>query len=96
VDWLVEDEAKRLLETAEPSSNITPEERKRLVGETTGWLRELIPQFDLIAHERAQRLLAAHRRVRRITREGGLTVKPQLPVDVLGTYVYMPVPKGVR
>ena len=32
---------------------------------------------------------------RRITRECSLTVEPQLPVDLLGVYVLMPVPKGV-
>ena len=43
----------------------------------------------------AERLREAHQRVRRVTREGRLAVEPQLPVDLLGFYVLMPVPGGV-
>jgi len=61
-------------------------------------LPALAPRLEAVAHERATRLLDAHRRVRRLTDERlrGFTVRPHLPVDVLGMYVYVPVPQGVR
>ncbi len=96
VDWLTEEEAVQLLETAEPTANVTPDEHRRLLAESVVWLESLTPKFELLAHERAEKLLASHRRVRKITREGRVTVKPHLPVDVLGVYVLMPVPKGVK
>lgn len=55
----------------------------------------LAPEMERIAHGRAERLKEAHRRVRRAAQEGRLVVEPQLPVDVLGVYVLMPVPRGI-
>ena len=47
---------------------------------------------DLLA-KRSDALLDAHRRVRQATRTTGVSqhIEPQLPVDVLGVYVYLPV-----
>jgi superfamily II DNA or RNA helicase len=96
IEPLDDAEAIRLLEAAEPSGNVTPEERAHLLADAVGWLPTLEPQLAGLAGVRADRLREAHRRVRRITREGRLAVKPQLPADVLGLYVLMPTPKGVR
>jgi hypothetical protein len=44
-----------------------------------------------LAHERAQALLADHRRVREAARDvGQYSVSPCLPVDVIGVYVLLP------
>ena len=55
-------------------------------------LPELAAQLDTLASEQAQHVLDSHRRVRKASgdRLRGLTVEPILPVDVLGTWVYLP------
>lgn len=61
-------------------------------------LPALTPQLERIAGELAEALRDSHVRVRRAARGrqagtlgvAGLSVFPQLPVDVLGVYVYLP------
>ncbi|MDQ3150757.1 MAG: hypothetical protein M3R63_03230, partial [Actinomycetota bacterium] len=56
------------------------------------------PELERTASELADELREAHVRVRRAARGrhagalgiAGLSVSPQLPVDVLGVYVYLP------
>ncbi len=95
-ELLDDGEAIRLLETAEPAANVPQEEKVRLLTEVLDWLPGLQGHLTKLANQRADRLREAHRRVRRITRQGQLVVKPQLPADVLGAYIFLPVPKGVR
>ena len=46
-----------------------------------------------MARERGEELLAAHRRVRDAAQQRGVRyrVEPQLPLDVLGIYIYLPM-----
>ena len=58
-------------------------------------LLEAIPglqeDFTCIAGERAQTLREDHARVRDASRaRGQYTVRPVLPVDIIGTYVFLP------
>lgn len=62
---------------------------------TCAWMSFFIPIIDCIvkakAVERAQALLADHRRVREAARDvGQYSVSPCLPVDVIGVYVLLP------
>ncbi len=52
----------------------------------------LKPKLEEIAYERGEQLLQAHRRVRSESHRTGVRyqVKPQLPVDVLGVYIFVP------
>ena len=86
----------RLLGEAQPTANVTPAEREQWLTGIVGAMDELAPEMKRIARERAERLKEAHRRVRRVTREGQMTSEPQLPVDLLGVYVLAPIPKGVK
>ena len=49
--------------------------------------------FDRLAHERADQLLADHRRIRDASNTKGLRykVKPALPIDMIGLYVFLPM-----
>ena len=48
-------------------------------------------RLEALAHERAQTLLADHRRVRNASLDvGQYSVSPCLPVDVIGVYVLLP------
>jgi superfamily II DNA or RNA helicase len=93
--WLERGAAEALLD-AVPTANTAPEA-------ATGFLSEVItasaawqPKLDADAAEHAQQLEEAHRRVRDAAGAKGVRyrVTPQLPVDVLGIYVYLPAPKA--
>jgi hypothetical protein len=49
--------------------------------------------FNEIAHQRAEELLADHRRVREASDAKGMrySVAPALPVDIIGLYILTPV-----
>lgn len=88
--WLDAEEAKRLLEQAEPVADM-PAAMKRLeIGELLERVGELQEELELLAQVRSQSLAQSHRRVRAITKEGQIRVKPQLPMDILGIYVLQP------
>ena len=96
-EWLSPEEALALMAQARPRANVSPEERQEFLEEALGWLSQPTLQGSLsaILSERGRALEQAHRRVRRITREGRLRVEPHEPPDVLSLYVLLPVPKGV-
>lgn len=58
---------------------------------TLDFLASQTPNLENLARERAEALLADHRRVREAARDiGSYEVTPCLPVDVLGVYVLLP------
>ena len=50
-------------------------------------------ELDRLVRERGNELLKAHQRVRQAVRKTRVKydIQPQLPPDVLGLYVYLPV-----
>ena len=90
VTWLDPAAAEALLR-AEPARNVPPEQAVQ-------WLRDAVADIDLrwqalgdLAAERAAAVLDAHRRVRDAANwRGSFQVRPVLPPDVLGIYVFMP------
>jgi hypothetical protein len=86
-EWLDDAEAEALL-ALRPTGN--PGDSARLA---LSRVIERLPHLDghlhQVAHERAAALRDAHRRVRSGPRTP-TTVRPELPVDVLGVYVAVP------
>ena len=75
-----------------PDANIAPESvaLQRIIDGVPA----LMPHLESAARSRAAELLEAHRRVRSAARLRGVSqkVEPQLPPDILGIYVFLPVP----
>ncbi|QPC83627.1 DEAD/DEAH box helicase [Phototrophicus methaneseepsis] len=94
--WL-DPEASEALLQAEPEENIHPQQAADFVGRVVaGFDDHLAPTLNDIARERGGELLAAHLRVREAAYRRGdrrpqHRVEAQLPPDVLGIYVYLPV-----
>lgn len=94
--WLDPVAAEALLE-AEPEENIHPQQAADFVGRViAGFDVHLAPRLNDIARERGEELLTAHLRVReaayrRGDRRSQHRVEAQLPPDVLGIYVFLPV-----
>jgi superfamily II DNA or RNA helicase len=96
--WLAPGAVEELL-TARPDRNVPPDiARNIMAGMLAALPAALGPHLERFARDLAGELRDAHARVRTAARgeraEGltvrGLTVQPQLPVDVLGVYLYQP------
>ena len=92
--WLAAAEAEALL-AAEPDANVAPQQAAQFVQRILEGLPDLQADLDELARQRGESLLEAHRRVRAASRARGVRhdIRPQLPPDVLGVYVLLPVVK---
>jgi superfamily II DNA or RNA helicase len=88
--WLTDESAAILLEKAEPTSDFNLTRKQMILERLLSGLDELNPGLDAIAQARADVLQASHSRVRAITKEGQVKIKPQLPMDILGIYYLQP------
>ena len=90
-EWLDDQAAEHLL-TATPSGNVLPDQAAGFVARVIESSAHLMPHLESLAQLHADKLLEAHLRVRRAARmrTAKQSVKAQLPVDVLGIYVFLP------
>ncbi|MGB3713183.1 MAG: hypothetical protein WA996_02020, partial [Candidatus Promineifilaceae bacterium] len=90
--WLEDDQVQSLLH-AIPDANVPAQQATQFLQRVLGGFESLQPELDARAEQEAQTLLAAHRRVRTASRLTGerYSVRPQLPPDVLGMYLLLPV-----
>ena len=90
--WLDENDAEKLL-LAQPDGNITAEQATEFVGRVVDGFELLRDHLNQAAIQRGEELLEAHQRVRLATRSRNVRyrVEAQLPPDVLGIYIYLPV-----
>ncbi|MDR1520856.1 MAG: DEAD/DEAH box helicase [Planctomycetota bacterium] len=100
--WLDEEGVRALLD-AKPAGNIPADLVRNWLGKTLDSLEQLKPELERLVRERGKELLASHNRVRRVwSREGrreaahaaigAERVEPSLPPDILGVFVYLPLP----
>jgi superfamily II DNA or RNA helicase len=88
--WLTAEESEPLL-AARPERSLVA----TAIDQQIGLLLPALPRFqqalEPIARDRAAAQLAAHERVREAARaKGRVSIKPVLPVDILGAYVLLP------
>ncbi|WP_227994287.1 helicase-related protein [Luteimicrobium xylanilyticum] len=97
-EWLSDGEVEALL-AATPSANTPADQARGLVENVVKALPQIAAHLDDDARVTAEQMREAHARVRQTARGRdavgsfgvrGLTVEPQLPVDVLGLFVYRP------
>jgi superfamily II DNA or RNA helicase len=91
-EWLEEKSLVGILD-ARPDSNVLPEQARDEINRIVEGFNMLRPQLDIYADERAKELQESHLRVRDaalLRRSQKLEIKPELPPDVLGIYVYLP------
>jgi hypothetical protein len=94
-EWLDAAAAEALL-GAEPDENIHPQQAAEFVQRVIDGFDHIAPTLNDIAQQRGEELLAAHVRVREAAYRRGERrpqhrVEAQLPPDVLGIYVFLPV-----
>lgn len=95
-NFLREDEAFSLLETARASTNISQEEKQRQIDRTLEIFNTLRDKEKEILFDRADSLSEKHMAIRQAAKLGKITVDPKLPMDILGLYVLLPEAAGVK
>jgi hypothetical protein len=90
--WLDDSQLIEQLLDSQVEANVFPDEAKHFLRAILDDFEALQPHLQDMARERGEELLNAHRRVRTAAQMRGVRyrVEPQLPVDVLGVYVYLP------
>ena len=89
--FLHKDEIKKLMAYAVPSANITNQAKASFLENELENISELRDEFDKIALQRAEILIEAHERFRKVM--GGKrfkVVEPVLPMDLMGVYILLP------
>ena len=92
--WLDDEQAIEALLAATSGANLPGVQIQHFLQQVLGGYQEhLAPHLQDLAFERAAALKDAHRRVRRASSLSirNVAVEPQLPLDVLGVYVYLPM-----
>lgn len=91
-EWLNREQAEALL-LAKPDDNVTDDVARNFVQKVIDEFSHLRSHLDEVAEAHGKELLDAHQRVRTASRRVGVkySIEPQLPPDVLGLYVYLPV-----
>jgi hypothetical protein len=88
--WLEDPKVAAQLDVT-PSANLSPEIASREINIALDFLRNNQSRLESMAQDRANALLADHRRVREAARDlGSYSVRPCLPVDVMGVSVLLP------
>ncbi|WYL93592.1 MAG: helicase-related protein [Gloeotrichia echinulata IR180] len=88
--WLTPEDAKSLLEEVNPVGDAPLGIKQAEIEDLLSKIPEIESDLELFATERSHSLSQSHRRVRSITQEGQIQVKPQLPMDILGVYILQP------
>ncbi|MDD2229437.1 MAG: helicase-related protein [Candidatus Cloacimonetes bacterium] len=91
-EWLSEPKAKALL-LAMPSANVLPQQAQEQIQRIITNHSLLTSHLNTFAQSRATELLDSHQNVREVMlmkRSQKPEIKPELPPDVLGIYVYLP------
>lgn len=90
------DEAERLMETARADANVPASEKQEVLQETLAWWSTLQGALRNALDKRARHLEETHHRIRQLISQHRVRIEPQLPPDLLGIVVLLPVPRGVR
>jgi hypothetical protein len=88
---LPDEEIKRLMEHAVPSANLTEQAKADFLDHELETIKTIGSTFDQIAIKRAEILVEAHERFRKVI--GGKrykVVEPVLPMDLMGIYILLP------
>jgi len=90
-DILDKNEVRHLMDQVLPSANITEQAKASFLENEMENISELRNEFDKIALKRAEILVDAHERFRKVM--GGKrfkVVEPVLPMDLMGVYIFLP------
>ena len=90
-EYMDHEQARELLRDARASSNLSREARASFLDNEMGLLDKLAEEFDALAEEQSNRLVAAHERFSALMdKQRYQVVYPVLPMDLMGIYILLP------
>lgn len=89
--WLDSNQIENLIQL-EPEENIAADQARYFLENVLKEISQVQPHLETVAEQLAATLLDAHRRVRNVGSQKGLSfrVEPYLPPDILGLYIFVP------
>ena len=91
--WLNREDAKRLMDSVQPSSDLSKSEKEHWAEETLKDISKILPQINDRAEARALELKESHEKLRQAIKGRRVSVQPTLPPDVLAISLIIPQPK---
>jgi len=93
-EWLDQDAVLKLIEVG-PDENTNEDQARIAIEKALAGCPGMLPALNEHARQNGERILDAHRRVRRASKARRIdyAIEAKLPVDILGVYVYFPVVK---
>ena len=91
--WLDRDDAKRLMDSVQPSSDLSRSEKEHWAEETLKNISKILPQINDRAKSRALELKESHEKLRQAIKGRRVSVQPSLPPDVLAISLIIPEPR---
>ena len=90
-EWLDETQVEEILQSI-PDENVPSDQATQFLTRIINDFDNLYPHLNAFAEQHGEELLDAHKRVRKEAKATGvkITVKPKLPPDILGLYIYLP------
>lgn len=93
--YLLHDEAKKLLAEARATSDMSPQARSSFLESELELLADLRTEFDAVAEQQSKRLVESHERFSSLMDGKRFqVVYPVLPMDLMGIYILLP--EGTR
>jgi hypothetical protein len=93
---LTQQEAEALL-TLKPQAQVNPDLAKQAIAKVTKEEEKLQKLITGIAKEKGKEILKSHTRIRAAKKQTDKpTIKLQEPPDILGIYIFLPVPGGIK
>jgi hypothetical protein len=83
--------AKQLFDESHAQGNVADSEKREVLRETLGWWDQIQPALKQTLDERTTELSDAHQRVRQLLGQRRVHIEPQLPTDLIGVLVLLPV-----
>lgn len=88
------DRAQELIDKARASENVPAPEKQEVLTESLSWWDDLQPELKDVLGERAKGIQQSNARLRKVLKQKQVRVEPQMPPDLLGIIVLLPVPGG--
>lgn len=86
--------AQELMDNAKASANVPGLEKTEILEETLSWWDDLQPELNIVLGKRAESIQQSNTRLRKTLNQKRVVVEPQVPPDLLGIVVFLPIPGG--
>ncbi len=88
------EQSRQLLDSAAADRNMAEAEKREILEETLAQWNGSQEVLRAVLDQRTQELTEAHQRIRQLLGQRKIRIEPQMPPDLLGVLVLVPIPRG--